>query len=317
MVYAPAADAGHSGTVAGHLCHGQAILWRRRRALLGTRARDSFWPIYFYQVSHSRCAGRPMAHFGFPLLSAITRRAPAFALDLLGLCGNLCAKRTHERFDRPGISRSCDRVVPDSYRQSTAQSETEAFLQHPAFLFNRGSLAHSGVFAEPYTRHRPWLLMVLLRQRALSALSEQARASRLRHSPSSDLLGVVAFMAAALECVFATSVERSPRPLARAEIEPRCAKQGESAVRSLGSGDCRLLQLLHAPGVLHDSGAAGHGTAGRGLASTRGQRGGSKPGAPSGQNFLDSPLRNRCNCICDRDRSADVFQACSTRNRPG
>src|SRR5947209_10941587 len=51
-------------------------------------------------------------------------------------------------FRSPGISRSCDRVVPDSYRQSTAHSETEAFLQHPGFLFNRGSLAHSDVFAD-------------------------------------------------------------------------------------------------------------------------------------------------------------------------
>src|SRR5207245_5204653 len=162
MVYAPAADAGHSGTVAGHLCHGQAILWRRRRVLLGTRARDSFWPIYFYQVSNSRRAGRPMAHFGFPLLSAITRRAPAFALDLLGLCGDLCAKRTHERSDRRGISRGRDWVVPDSYRQTTAHSETEAFLQHPGFLFNRRPLAHSGVFAEPYPRQLACLLLVLI-----------------------------------------------------------------------------------------------------------------------------------------------------------
>src|SRR5207245_10857366 len=116
----------------------------------------------------------------------------------------------HERSDRPGISRSCDRVVPDSYRQSTAHSETEAFLPHPGFLFNRGSLAHSAVFAEPDTRQRPWLLMDLLRQRALSALSEQARASRLRHSPSSPLLGIAAFLAAAPECLCSPSVDRSP-----------------------------------------------------------------------------------------------------------
>ena len=129
----------------------------------------------------------------------------------------------------------------------------------------------AAALAESTCRTIARIPVVLLHQRAVSALPGQARSARLRHRSSARFLGADAGVAVSLVgvCVaVAGAGAASLEPVAQWD-EPATTRA--SALRHLGGGHSGVLQLLHAPGVLRHSRAARTGLADWRLAATGGR----------------------------------------------
>ena len=157
----------------------------------------------------------------------------------------------------------------DPHRKSETPAAHASALQHAGVADHCRAVAHRRCHQESCCRSVARLSVVLFRQRTFPALSGQAHTARLRYRPAAGFLGADAAVAVSL--VGISCFRRWPRcRIAGSEWRSGMDKAAarHAALCHLGRGHSVVLQLLHAPGVLRRSRAAGAGAADWRLAAT-------------------------------------------------
>src|SRR6266404_901242 len=123
-------------------------------------------------------------------------------------------------------------------------------------------------------------------------------------------------MAGAVECLRPARFAGSAATLARVSLSDDATAASESALSPLGAGDCRLLQLLDAPGILHNPRNSRDGSANWRMARPRANFSAGQPGEACGPDLV-------CGLACDwcdrgrcRIRAALDVQAAGPGHRP-
>src|SRR5262249_23368858 len=152
------------------------------------------------------------------------------------------------------ISLRGNSCLPADHQESAPHSEIEADFEHARVLGDCCALAYPGGTckspANGSGRHEIRFSLVLLRQRAVPALSRQACSCGLRHGSLADFLGPGHSLARTLDGLLAARLATSAlenSPMARA-VKP--GSEGIPVLRDLGHCDRGLLHLLDAAGVL-------------------------------------------------------------------
>src|ERR1700722_6553271 len=194
-------------------------------------------------------------------------------MALLGNRRNRCAQHSDQKPDRLGIPRRNHAGVSVSYVQPQENLEASSFIEHSGLPRGWGPVARSRRDPEtpPTPRARKGLPVVLLYQRTIHALPQQAHSSRLRQSPATALLRLASALGASFVCILFPSPEgnSSEFPCLAGSLGRTRSRQSTSGY--LDRGDRRLLQLFEPAGILFAPRRSGPPTAHCRLASAREQ----------------------------------------------
>src|SRR6266581_5386062 len=123
-------------------------LRRTRRILFRHRAGYCPWPLSLHYVSYSRHARWLVVDSGLLFFSPVARRRSAFATHLLGLGGNVCVERAHQRINWFRLPRRGNWALLDSHRQSSPLAAAPSCFELIDFPGDRGALARVGGVAQ-------------------------------------------------------------------------------------------------------------------------------------------------------------------------
>src|SRR4029077_4143148 len=141
--------------------------------------------------------------------------------------------------------------------------EASSYIEHSCVSRRRCPVARFRCNPKSRATHRPGkrLPVVLLYQRTIHALPQQAHSSRLRQSPIAALLRLASALGPSLVCILFPGPEgnSSEFPCLAGSLGRTRLRQSTSGY--LDRGDRRLLQLLEPAGILFPPRGSGPRTA--------------------------------------------------------
>src|SRR6266498_657783 len=178
MEYSPSADAGRSGSFVRDVRSGKNGVRRTRWVVF--RSSPVYLPrsVHLHTVSDSGHHGRVMDGVERDLLFAFVATRATVTMGLLGVCSDLRPERIDQEPDRLGVSVWRNFPLPPDHEEPAAHPEAQAAFEHAGVSGDCGTVARAGGNSQSNPSHErrngQRLLVVLLRQRAIFAISGEA-----------------------------------------------------------------------------------------------------------------------------------------------